>query len=202
MRIGVLALQGDFAEHVWALRTAHRADIDAAEVRLPVELRAVDGLIIPGGESTTIGKLLVACGLLEPLRARIEAGMPVLGTCAGAILMARDIGGLSQPLIGCMDITVRRNAFGRQLDSFETDVAISALGPQPLRAVFIRAPLITAVGAGVDVLARLGEDGNGIVAARQGNMLAVCFHSELTQDHRLHEYFAGMVERARVAVLN
>jgi len=187
MRIGVLALQGDFAEHLAALR---RLNEEPVEVRLPEELAAVDALVIPGGESTTIGKLMVEYGLLEPLRRRIAAGMPTFGTCAGAIVLARDIGGLDQPLIGAMDLVVRRNAFGRQLQSFETDLSIPALGGPPMRAIFIRAPSILGVGRGVEVLARL-TDGT-IVAARQGPLLATAFHPELTDDTRLHRYFVGL----------
>jgi 5'-phosphate synthase pdxT subunit len=209
VRIGVLALQGDFAEHVAMLRRidrelgsggALRADdgspwrvdgVQAAEVRLPEQLAAVDALIIPGGESTTIGQLLVEYGLLEPLRRRVALGMSVFGTCAGAIVLAKDIGGLRQPLVGAMDLTVRRNAFGRQLQSFETDLPMPVLGEGPLRAIFIRGPAILAVGDGVEVLARL-PDGT-IVAARQGNLLATAFHPELTDDTRVHRYFVRMV---------
>ena len=160
------------------------------EVRLPEELASVDALIIPGGESTTIGKLMVEYGLLEPLRRRIQEGLPVFGTCAGAIVLAKDVGGLAQPLVGAMDLRVRRNAFGRQLQSFETDLSIALLGPPPLRAVFIRAPAIVGVGEGVETLARL-EDGT-IVAARQGNLLATAFHPELTDDTRLHRFFVDL----------
>lgn len=188
MMVGVLALQGDFAEHVAMLRAL---DLPAQEVRLPEHLRRVDALIIPGGESTTIGRLLVDFELLQPLRERIAAGMPVWGTCAGAILLARDIGGLDQPLIGVMDIAVQRNAFGRQLESFEVDLDIPALGPEPFRAVFIRAPVIRAVGPAAEVLARL-PDGR-IVAAQQGHLLATAFHPELTGDTRLHRYFVERV---------
>jgi len=195
MRIGVLALQGDFAEHMETLRRLD-GDVEAIgafEVRLPQHLAAADGLIIPGGESTTIGKLMVEYRLLEPLRQRIAAGMPTFGTCAGAIVLARDIGGLDQPLIGAMDIVVARNAFGRQLQSFEMDLAVPVLGPEPLPAIFIRAPAIRAVGQGVEVLARL-PDGT-IVAAQQGPLLATAFHPELTADARLHRYFARLVGR-------
>lgn len=214
LRVGVLALQGDFAEHLAALRrlrhrpngASHAAsnghgaggapsdEVEAVEVRLPSELARVDALIIPGGESTTIGKLLVEYRLLEPLRARIAEGMPVFGTCAGAIVLAKDIGGLDQPLIGAMDLTVRRNAFGRQLQSFEADLTVPALGAASLRAVFIRAPAILSVGPDVEVLARL--DPETIVAAHQGSLLATTFHPELTDDTRLHRYF---VEMARAA---
>lgn len=222
MRVGVLALQGDFAEHIAILRSMdgkllEQVDsyplnsvpdidrepvepIEAVEVRLPDQLAAIDGLIIPGGESTTIGKLMVSYGLIEPLRHRIATGMPVFGTCAGAILLARDIGGLDQPLIGVMNLVIRRNAFGRQLQSFETDLPIAAIGDPPLRAVFIRAPVIEAVGTGVEVLARL-QDGT-IVAARQRNMLVTAFHPELTGDIRLHRYFICIVVSSRHLVVS
>ncbi|MBI2942406.1 MAG: pyridoxal 5'-phosphate synthase glutaminase subunit PdxT [Chloroflexi bacterium] len=189
MRIGVLALQGDFREHVAALR---RLGVEASEVRLPEDLDAVDGLIIPGGESTTIGKLLVAFNLRDKLRAMIERGFPVYGTCAGVILLAKDIGGLDQPLIGTMDVRVERNAFGRQVDSFEAPVRIEGLGDQPFPAVFIRAPRIRDAGAGVAVLGRL-DDGT-IVAVRQGAMLGSAFHPELTDDLRFHQLFVRLVE--------
>jgi 5'-phosphate synthase pdxT subunit len=193
MRIGVLALQGDFFEHAAVLRGL---GIEAVEVRTARQLSEIDGLIIPGGESTTIGKLMQDCGLLDPLRRRIAAGMPAFGTCAGAIMLARDIGGLEQPLIGVMDLSVRRNAFGRQLESFETLLPIPALGDPPMRAVFIRAPAIVSVGDGVEVLARLPD--GAIVAARQEHMLAAAFHPELTGDSRLHRYFAELVRTSGV----
>ena len=188
MRVGVLALQGSFAEHVQAL---HAVGASTVLVRLPVDMEGLAGLIIPGGESTTIGKLLVNSGLLEPLRVRVKKGMPVYGTCAGMILLARDIGGMDQPLIGVMDITVRRNAFGRQLDSFEESLSVPALGNAPFRGVFIRAPLIEKTGSGVEVLATL-TDGR-VVAARQGTLLATAFHPELTEDGRVHGYFLEMI---------
>ena len=191
LTIGVLALQGAFAEHVAALR---RLGARAREVRLPRELDGLDGLIIPGGESTTIGKLLEDFGLLEPLRRLVERGLPVYGTCAGTILLARDIGGLDQPLLAAMDLVVERNAFGRQLQSFETDLQIAGLGEAPFRAVFIRAPAITSTGPEVDVLARL-ENG-AIVAARQGSLLVSCFHPELSGDDRFHRYFLEAVSHA------
>ncbi|MGQ9627229.1 MAG: pyridoxal 5'-phosphate synthase glutaminase subunit PdxT [Anaerolineae bacterium] len=189
MRIGVLALQGAFAEHIAMLR---RLKAEAWEVRLPKDLEGVDGLIVPGGESTTIGKLAVEYGLLKPIRALAGQGKPIWGTCAGMILLAKDIGGLAQPILGLMDIRVKRNAFGRQVDSFEADLEIPALGEneEKFHAIFIRAPLIEAVGPEVEVLARL-EDGT-IVAARQGNLLATAFHPELTYDPRFHRYFLNM----------
>lgn len=173
------------------IRTHRGEALEANEVRSVDQLADVDGLIIPGGESTTIGKLLNDFGLREPLRQRVAAGMPVFGTCAGAIALARNVGGLPHPLIGLMDLSVKRNAFGRQLQSFEADVPIPAIGIPAMRAIFIRAPAITAAGDGVQVLARL-PDGS-IVAARQRNMLALSFHPELTRDDRLHAYFADIV---------
>ena len=188
MKIGVLALQGAFIEHVKMLR---QLDVAAAEVRLPHQLKGLDGLIIPGGESTTIGKLATDYGLIEPLR-RFSNCRPTWGTCAGMIFLARDIGIEEQPILGAMDITVDRNAFGRQIDSFETDLHIAGLAGEPFHAVFIRAPVVTAVANGVDVLARL-DDGR-IVAARQGRLLATAFHPELTNDLRLHSLFCAIVK--------
>ncbi|NDJ84900.1 MAG: pyridoxal 5'-phosphate synthase glutaminase subunit PdxT [Chloroflexi bacterium] len=189
MRIGVLALQGDFLEH---RRKLEGVDAEAVEVRLPEDLEALDALIIPGGESTTIGKLAVKYGLVEPIKA-FAAQKPVWGTCAGMIFLAKDIG-REQPLLGLMDIKVNRNAFGRQRDSFETDLEISRLDGGPLHAVFIRAPLVTEVdgNAGVEILARL--DDGGIVAVQQKHLLATAFHPELTDDTRLHKYFVAMIQ--------
>jgi len=194
--IGVLALQGDFREHLEMLR---KIDVDACEVRLAGDLERVDGLIIPGGESTTIGKLLRQFDLLESMRQRIRAGMPVYGTCAGAIVLSAEVldRGVDQPTLGVMATTVRRNAFGRQVDSFEADLAIPVLGPEPFHAVFIRAPIIERVGPDVEVLAAL-PDGT-IVAVQQGNMLATSFHPELTEDGRFHRYFASLVDRSLAA---
>jgi len=200
MRIGVLAMQGDFSEHVAMLRgmgMQRGEPVEPLEVRNRPELEAVDGLIIPGGESTTIGKLLRDFELLEPLRQRVQDGMPVFGSCAGAIALARSVGGLQRPLIGLMDITVQRNAYGRQLQSFEIDLAVPDLGERPVRAIFIRAPSFTSAGEGVRVLARL-PDGS-IVAARQRAMLAISFHPELAGDDRLHRYFTDMVLSVRRA---
>jgi 5'-phosphate synthase pdxT subunit len=200
MTIGILALQGDFAEHTTMLR---RAGAATRLVRLPDQLEGLDGLIIPGGESTTIGKLATTFGLMEPLR-RFAADHAVWGTCAGAILLSKDAR-RDQPLLGVMDITVERNAFGRQVDSFETDLWLPmlALPERPFHAVFIRAPLIDGVGTGVDVLARLdGPDGKGggrIVAARQGRLLATSFHPELTGDDRFHRYFLALAGSQRGA---
>lgn len=187
MKIGVLALQGAFAEHVATLK---KLGVDAAEIRKPNELEELDGLIIPGGESTTIGKLAVDFGLFEPLK-EFAKKKPVWGTCAGAIILSRDAK-REQPLLGVMDITVERNAFGRQVESFEVDLPVEALGNgnRPFHAVFIRAPLIESVSGDTQVLARL-EDGR-IVAARQGHLLATSFHPELTGDDRFHRYFLSM----------
>jgi 5'-phosphate synthase pdxT subunit len=195
-RIGVLALQGAFIEHVKMLRAL---GADAVEVRLPQDLNGLDGLIIPGGESTTVGKLAVTYDLVKPIKAMAGAGKPVWGTCAGLIFLARTVEGLRQPLLGLMDLTVARNAFGRQVDSFETDIIVPALDAvglpeergRPFPAIFIRAPLITAVGDGVEVLSRL--DGGEIVAARQGGLLVTAFHPELTTDTRFHRYYLAMV---------
>ena len=181
--VGVLALQGAFREHVAAV-----ASLGATprEVRQLKDIEGIDALIIPGGESTTIGKLLNEWNMLEPLRQRILDGMPVYGSCAGLILLCRDIENSDQPRLGVLDATVRRNAFGRQVDSFETNLSIPEIGADPLPAVFIRAPVITGVGAGVKVLAEV--DGQA-VAVRQNNILATSFHPELTPDTRMHSYF-------------
>lgn len=185
MTVGVLALQGAFREHEQML---HRMGVTTRQVRLPRDLADVDRIILPGGESTTIGKLLVMYDLLNPLRERILAGMPTWGTCAGAILMSRRIvdGRPDQPALQVMDIEARRNAFGSQLDSFEADVDIKGLD-RPFHTVFIRAPILEKPGEQCQVLASL-PDGR-IVAARQANMLATSFHPELTDDSRIHELF-------------
>ena len=188
-RVGVLALQGDVREHARALASA---GVEPVEVRRPEELAAVDGLVLPGGESTTIGRLLRIFDLLEPLRAAVRAGLPVYGSCAGMILLAQDVldGRPDQPLVGGLDVVVRRNAFGRQVDSFEADLEIDGLTGPPLHAVFIRAPWVEKAGDDVTVLARVGEHP---VAVRQGNLLATSFHPELTGDTRMHELFVDMV---------
>lgn len=184
MKIGILALQGDFAEHVVALQSLN---IEPVEVRKPEQLGDLDGLIIPGGESTTFGKLATTFGLIEPIRLFCNSGKPVWGTCAGMIFLAKDVG-MRQPILGVMDVKVKRNAFGRQVDSFEIDLDINGLEPRgPFHAIFIRAPMMESVGKGVDVLAKL-DDGT-IVAARQGNLFATSFHPELTKDTRVHRYF-------------
>lgn len=194
VRVGVLALQGDFAEHISALRSL---GVDAVEVRTLDQLRAVDGLIIPGGESTTIARLLIAFDLLAPLRDLIADGLPVWGTCAGAILLAKHVPSLDRPPLAVMDITVERNAFGRQVDSFEADLKVAGIEGDPVHAVFIRAPVIERAGRGVAVLATL-KDGT-IVAAREGRLLATSFHPELTDDRRMHGLFLRMVAEAAAA---
>jgi len=198
IKIGVLALQGAFLEHANMLR---QLGVIPIEVRLPEHLNGLDGLIIPGGESTTIGKLANQFGLVEPLRRFIKTDKAVWGTCAGLIFLARDIGPTGSgghvipARIPVMDITVDRNAFGRQVDSFEADLSLAfAAGQPPFRAVFIRAPRIESVGTGVEVLARLDDGDGAIVAARQGHLLVTAFHPELTDDLRFHQYFLQMVK--------
>lgn len=187
--IGVLALQGDVREHLIALATA---DAVARPVRRPEELAEVDGLVIPGGESTTMSKLAALFGMLEPLRERITAGMPVYGTCAGLIMLADKIldPRSGQETLGGIDMIVRRNAFGRQNESFEAAVEVAGVDDGPVEGVFIRAPWVESVGAQVEVLAE--HDGH-IVAVRQANVLATSFHPELTGDHRMHAFFVNMV---------
>jgi 5'-phosphate synthase pdxT subunit len=192
VKIGVLALQGDFAEHLTVL---HRLGAETRQVRLPEHLDGLEGVILPGGESTTIGKLASSYGLIEALR-QFAASHAVWGTCAGAIFLSRDAG-RRQPLLNLMDIQVERNAFGRQVDSFEVDLPVPALedSGRPYHAVFIRAPLIESVGQGVDILARLPDGPQArIVAARQGRLLATAFHPELTADDRFHRYFLAMAQ--------
>jgi pyridoxal 5'-phosphate synthase pdxT subunit len=194
-KVGVLALQGAFREHCRALADV---GLEPVEVRQPAELAGLEGLVIPGGESTTMSKLMVAYGLEAPIRELHEAGAPVFGTCAGMILVARDAAdGLpDQRYLGLIDIVVRRNAFGRQVASFEAALALAS-DPEPFSGVFIRAPWIESAGEGVQVLAE--HDGHA-VAAQQGSVLVTAFHPELTGDRRLHRRFAEMVERARGAV--
>ncbi|MDD5126479.1 MAG: pyridoxal 5'-phosphate synthase glutaminase subunit PdxT [Dehalococcoidales bacterium] len=188
MKIGVLAAQGAFAEHIAVL---HKLKIDAVPVRLPRELAGLDGLIIPGGESTTISKLMTDYKLREVIKERAAQGMVIFGTCAGMILLAKHgINGYPETL-KLMDITVARNAFGRQKESFETDLKIPVLGEKPFHAVFIRAPLIKTVGEKVEVLAKLAD--GTIIAAREGKLLGASFHPELTDDARFHEYFLNIV---------
>ncbi len=187
--VGILALQGDFREHREMLeRMGHRA----VEVRKPSQLEALDALVIPGGESTTIARLILSNGFQGPLRAFCATGRPVWGTCAGAILLAKEVDRLDRPGIEVMELSVHRNAFGRQVESFEADVEVRGLEGGPFRAVFIRAPRIDAVRPPAEVVATLAD--GTIVAARQGNMLATSFHPELTGDSRLHAYFLGLAE--------
>ncbi len=190
-RIGVLALQGDFAEHIHAVR---RLGLETLEVRLPEHLERIGGLIIPGGESTTIARLMHEWELIEPIRRRARAGMAVWGTCAGAIVLAEDAGDLDREGLLLMDISVERNAFGRQVDSFETDISVPALGAAPFHAVFIRAPIIRRVGSMVTPLAHL-RDGT-VVAALESNLLATSFHPELTNDLRFHELFVKIANES------
>ncbi|MDX2848051.1 pyridoxal 5'-phosphate synthase glutaminase subunit PdxT [Streptomyces sp. PA03-3a] len=191
--IGVLALQGDVREHLVALA---EADALARPVRRAEELAEVDGLVLPGGESTTISKLATLFGVMEPLRDRIRHGLPVYGTCAGMIMLADKIldGRDDQDTFGGIDMIVRRNAFGRQNESFETAVEVEGVEGGPVEGVFIRAPWVESTGSGVATLARL-DDGT-VVAVRQGNLLATSFHPELTGDHRVHRYFVDMVRAA------
>ncbi len=184
--VGVLALQGAFREHVAAVS---RLGVAAREVRQLKDMDGIDAMIIPGGESTTMGKLLNEWHMLEPLRERIMQGMPVYGSCAGLILLCRTIENSDQPRLGVLDATVRRNAFGRQVDSFETELSMPEVGPDPVPAVFIRAPVIISVGPEVRVLAEVKGQA---VAVRQNNILATSFHPELTPDTRLHSYFLNM----------
>ena len=191
--VGVLALQGDVREHLHALE---RAGAHAVAVRRPRELAGLDGIVVPGGESTTIGKLLGVFELLEPLRAAVQSGLPAFGSCAGMILLARDVldGRPDQPTLDALDVTVRRNAFGRQVDSFEADLALVGVDDGPVHAVFIRAPWVERVGPGVEVLAETTVDGVAHpVAVRQGSVLATSFHPELTGDPRVHRLFVELL---------
>ena len=189
--IGVLALQGDVSAHARALATLGAFPVD---VRTPADLSGVDGLVIPGGESTTVSLLLQSSGLLEPLAARLAGGLAVFGTCAGMILLAAEVvgGRPDQHHLGAIDITVRRNAFGRQVDSFETDLDVEGL-ETPLHAVFIRAPLVERTGEGVEVLATVGSPAPRPVVCRQGRVLVTAFHPELAGDPRLHQLFLDTV---------
>ncbi len=188
--IGVLAVQGNFREHAAMLR---RLGVDVVEVRKPEQLEGVDGLVIPGGESTTIYKLAERFGLLEPLRAAVRGGLPAYGSCAGMILLGREVldGRPDQQQLGALDAVVRRNAFGRQVDSFETDLDVPALGDAPLHAVFIRAPVVENAGPEVEVLAR--DDRGRPVAVRQRRIIATAFHPELTSDRRFHRLLVSMI---------
>ncbi len=194
--IGVLALQGDFEEHIAVLEGL---GVEAVEVRLPKQLDGLDGLIVPGGESTTISRLMHRWGLLEAVRQRARTGMAVWGTCAGAILLAERAPELDRDGLRLMDIAVERNAFGRQVDSFEVALSAPALGPQPFHAVFIRAPRISEVGPKAEALGRLAD--GTVVAARQERLLATAFHPELTDDTRFHEYFLNLAAKGGSAAL-
>ncbi len=187
MNVGVLALQGDFREHREVLETMGHS---VHEIRKPEQLEQIDALIIPGGESTTIARLILSNGFQQPLRDFCASGKPVWGTCAGAILLAKNVDNLDRPGIEMMDITVHRNAFGRQVDSFEANLEVKGIDDGPFHAVFIRAPLFEEVRAPAEVIATLAD--GTIVAARQGNMLATSFHPELTSDHRLHALFLSL----------
>ena len=197
-RIGVLALQGDVREHESALSAV---GAEVMRVRSSIDLASVDALVIPGGESTTMSKLALSNGLMEPLREARRAGMPMYGSCAGMIMLADRVtdARTDQETIGGLDITVRRNAFGRQVDSFETDMEIVGVGDEPVHAVFIRAPWVESAGPEVEVLATIetGGDAGTIVAVRQGPLLATSFHPELTGDHRIHRMFVEIVRRSR-----
>ena len=188
MEIGVLAIQGDFAEHIAVLS---RLSVTAREVRLPAQLESLDGLIIPGGESTTLSRLMSIYDLREPIAQMAREGRTVWGTCAGMIMLAREITEQDPVPLGIMDIGVQRNAFGRQVDSFEQPLSIAGLDHKPFHGIFIRAPVIIRVGEEVSVLSAL-EDGRP-VAVRQGNLLATAFHPELTNDTRVHRYFLHVV---------
>jgi 5'-phosphate synthase pdxT subunit len=185
MRIGVLALQGAFAEHVAVLRAI---GVEPVEVRLPRDLDGVDGLCLPGGESTTMRQLIDRWGLRKPILDLAGSGAPLFGTCAGMIILAREIAGGEEPVLPLLDVTVSRNAFGRQLDSFETDLDVPLLGTQPVHGVFIRAPVIERVGPDVDILARLAD--GRIVAVRERNVIATSFHPELAGETRFHRLVA------------
>ncbi|MEK6721788.1 MAG: pyridoxal 5'-phosphate synthase glutaminase subunit PdxT [Chloroflexota bacterium] len=187
MKIGVLALQGAYREHV---DTLHAIGVEAVEVRLPAHLALVDGLILPGGESTTMRKLIDRWGLREPMLRLAHSGAPIFGTCAGMIVLAREIDGDEPPIVPVLDVTVERNAFGRQLDSFEAELVVPVLGSTPVHGVFIRAPVISRTGPDVDVLARL-DDGR-IVAVRERNVIATAFHPELAGETRFHRLVATM----------
>jgi 5'-phosphate synthase pdxT subunit len=184
MKIGVLALQGSVKEHVDALR---RCGVDPVLVKMPEDLKAVSGLIIPGGESTTIGKLMKKYGVDKAIKKRYKEGMAVYGTCAGAILLAKEIKGSKQPKLGLMDISIMRNAYGRQADSFETEIIFDA---KPFKGIFIRSPIIAAVHDGCEILSTLDEKP---ILVKQGNALVSTFHPELTKDLRVHKYFIGLV---------
>jgi 5'-phosphate synthase pdxT subunit len=192
MRIGVLAVQGAFAEHIAVLR---KLKAEALPVRLPLELISLDGLIIPGGESTVISRLIRDYDLNDQIKKLAASGLPILGTCAGLIILAKELSDSKMQTLGLMDLVVRRNAFGRQRESFEAELSIPALGEKPFPGVFIRAPIIEQANGNVAVLTRL-NDGT-IVAARQEKLIATAFHPELTDDLRLHKYFVDIVSNSK-----
>jgi 5'-phosphate synthase pdxT subunit len=188
--VGVLALQGDFHEHGASL---HKAGAEVTEVRHAESLKNIQGLIIPGGESTAIARLLIAYNLTDPIRGYIKQGLPTWGTCAGAILLAKNAPDLDRPTISVMDITVQRNAFGPQINSFEEDVYVEGISGLPMKAILIRAPIISDAGPKVSVLAKLSD--GSIVAVKENNLLATSFHPELTNDHRMHGLFVKMARK-------
>lgn len=197
MRIGILALQGDFAEHIAMLS---RLGVDAFPVRLPSQISNLDGLVIPGGESTTISRLMAEYALAKPIRELAYQGLPIWGTCAGMVLLAKEVTNSANGTLGIMDIKVERNTFGRQVDSFEADLPIPALGNHPFHCVFIRAPIIEEAGPRVEILCQLSD--GAIVAAREENCLACSFHPELTDDSRFHEYFLNLTKEGVFAKRN
>ena len=190
MRVGVLALQGTFAEHIGALR---QLGAEAPPIRLPHELDTLDGLIIPGGESTTMLRLMDSYGLIQPIKRMARKGLPIWGTCAGMVLLAKDVSNYEMETLGLVDAKVRRNAFGSQVDSFEADLEMPPVGKEPFHAIFIRAPIMEEVKPGVEILARL-PDGT-VVAIRQNQLMACAFHPEFTDDLRVHSCFLGLVSR-------
>jgi 5'-phosphate synthase pdxT subunit len=200
-RIGILAFQGDFREHALAVE---RLGAEGRLVRLPRDLDGVDALIMPGGESTVMGKLMTAYDVVEPIRTLLAQGMPAWGTCAGMILLSRETDNAlaGQPLLASINMRTRRNAFGAQRESFETMLNVPAIGPEPYHAVFIRGPVVEEVGEGVEALARIDAPEPNIVAVRQNRLLATAFHPEVTGDLRFHEYFLGMVRDARAATVS
>jgi pyridoxal 5''-phosphate synthase, glutaminase subunit Pdx2 len=196
-RVGVLAVQGDVEEHIKAVERALEEEGEVILVKTPNHVDSIDSIVLPGGESTAIGSLSMLNGTLSRLGSRLKEGLPALGTCAGLILLSkksrdRVLGTTNQPLLGVLDVEVNRNAFGRQSESFETDIIIPKIGEKPYHAVFIRAPVITSVGSEVEVLARTEE---GVVAVQQGNIIATSFHPELSGDSRLHRYFLSLAEK-------
>jgi 5'-phosphate synthase pdxT subunit len=190
MRVGVLALQGTFIEHIGLLR---QLGVEAPPIRLPHELNTLDGLIIPGGESTTMLRLMESFGLVQPIREMARNGLPIWGTCAGMVLLARSVSNYEMETLGLMDMKVRRNAFGSQIDSFEADLEIPLVGEEPFHAVFIRAPIIEEAMPSVEILSRLPD--STIVATRQNRLLACAFHPEFTDDLRFHSYFLSIVNQ-------